>query len=61
MLLGILGVGGISVTLMNLMICNGKIPWVKESSLPVEVRNMGCKNVVKAIEMVQFGRKFREK
>ena len=22
---------------------------------------MGCKNVVKAIEMVQFGRKFREK
>ena len=37
--------------------CNGKISWVKESSLPLEVRNMDCTNIVKAIEMVQFGRK----
>ena len=32
---------------------------MKEINLPPEVRNVGCKNIVKAIEMSQFGKKLR--
>jgi hypothetical protein len=34
-------------------------PWVKECDLPSGLQGKHCRNIVKAVDMVQFGKKIR--
>ena len=38
---------------------NGKMSWVKECDLPSGLQGKHCRNIVKAVDMVQFGKKIR--
>ncbi|CAB3984460.1 Hypothetical predicted protein [Paramuricea clavata] len=39
--------------------CNGVTSWIKESNLPPNLRGLKVKNVVKVVDVVEFGKKLR--